>query len=1529
MAGPSVHTSVWAHAYTYLMFVRLRSPLSPISEALQREMANYDCFPSSPNWYLSRCCDVSSKNNLLGYCARTSLIFLDVKTDVGDEEDVFRFQKTIAAHAERATGISFLAAYDTLHCASSGDDGKCRVWNVETASMVAELDVGETTEDGSKTHRATTLHSSAVSKSQIVVGNEKGSFYRWDFLEGQSKKFSPFYDVKKSHKIYPITAIACSPHSADVVAVGYTEGVILVYDLTGNGHVIHKLRGHDEEIQSLHWRPPFEDEPSQLASGARDAHIRVWDTQRGMEEVSMRLPTSRKGEGDQRGGQTWTPVAWLPGKKSELIGGGYHGELLHWSIGENGKPKSRQVYARSSGHTRMIFNVCTNDGSVESEGDGLQSYAITVGQDRNVIAWDLKNLELRSSIITFGGFVYALEVSPMDPTLLAIGCGDNCVRVWRQSPGNPTTTFWNGIRAMVTCINWHPEREGHLAYGTSDGRVGSLDINRPGKHPIISTVYHRKTVYVVKWGPRCFQRNDKEEDGEDDEGRGDKHLFSVGDGNILMHNLSTKEKMKAVNLNEIIAKSNSLSGKMPDRTALAWNLNYTLVAIGNEDGTVEIFAHPHLKLMIRLSGHLKLINCIAWKCHRNEGISTDTNGCSVFIQGGTWLATGGGDNKVCVFDLSTSFTSDPNAEVTNIYPKKAFGQHKGRVTGLAWSPHEPDLLASAAYDGSVQIWNLGPNETKFMICNFRDHRGRVCAVTWDGSRPNILHSGADDFYLCSWDKTKQRESEPPLENEFDKRYHENVKKKKELRRKGREESKDTRKNKSPPIVNGIVALKSPPHSTPSPAPEERKTESTIASVVTAMENATLANGIEESCNFSEGAGESLLANDEIADLLQSKEEELLLQSLTENVPSPPVKPKKDYEPEDVFARNTTVQLSNVKKPKLFRNTLGMFNNVTPEDRLESLMNLVHYKMQSQVPQAEKGIVKFRKPKPVEELVDECPEIGALSNRLGVNRLFDNEKKIIAANDVDAVTAEHNFQLEFLRGNISKAIDEAILAKKLSDWMVSMAIMTSPYLRQKACIAYAEQLIHPSNDDLPDPKKAAFYLLACNMVYEAIQVLEEFKLFREALCLAKARLREEDPIFHRLYVNWARFHLKNGQPNQGAHCFITAGEFHQAAGELRKRKDENLIKAAEYVEMIGHGGVTNGNLKHAMDYIAHNLHQNDWSEALTFCLSFHVLQEYIPNVLVHRALIMVAGKHLGFVETAAPFSELVNGLKAQRFFELDVDEASVKAVDAMEKEGEEWTAVVRAQMQCLTPTMELTEARFLTSSASGSSTSRREFVLIAAVRLAQSVVHALLYQSLDEPVPETMRLSDIVTPMCDNMVACARQGEFGLAWHIHRNFFPYGLEEFIPDLHLSTLRQADVQAKELFFQLAAIFDLYGNWWDSANSKGRQGERAEEDVEDDEEGETEAMSVEDMQCWLDILLPKDPPMETLPPEYAHLHPSRAEAVSVLLGYVSSDPQQTKENCHLLLGRIESLSDAPQLSRWAVARQTALKERFGTPQ
>ena len=95
-----------------------------------------------------------------------------------------------------------------------------------------------------------------------------------------------------------------------------------------------------------------------------------------------------------------------------------------------------------------------------------------------------------------------------------------------------------------------------------------------------------------------------------------KFVFSVGDGNILQHNLFSKEK--AVNINDLIAKANGTSGKVPERTSMAWNLNFSLLAIGNEDGTAGIYSHPHLKQLVQLNGHVKLINCIAWKRPSDE-----------------------------------------------------------------------------------------------------------------------------------------------------------------------------------------------------------------------------------------------------------------------------------------------------------------------------------------------------------------------------------------------------------------------------------------------------------------------------------------------------------------------------------------------------------------------------------------------------------------------------------------------------------------------------------------------------------------------------------------------------------------------------------------------------------------------------------------------------------------------------------------------------------------------------------------------
>lgn len=182
-----------------------------------------NCFPSSPNWYLSHCCDLSEKDDIFCYGSKNNLVFLQVQTNAKEDENIFRYLRTIEAHGERVTGVALLSTTSGLYCATSSDDGQCRVWSADSYLLASELEVSEFVEDEErKIFKATAVDTSSVGgNAQVVVGNERGSFFRWDFLGGQSKKYSPFLDSKKQRKFFPITAIACASHSADIVAVGY------------------------------------------------------------------------------------------------------------------------------------------------------------------------------------------------------------------------------------------------------------------------------------------------------------------------------------------------------------------------------------------------------------------------------------------------------------------------------------------------------------------------------------------------------------------------------------------------------------------------------------------------------------------------------------------------------------------------------------------------------------------------------------------------------------------------------------------------------------------------------------------------------------------------------------------------------------------------------------------------------------------------------------------------------------------------------------------------------------------------------------------------------------------------------------------------------------------------------------------------------------------------------------------------------------------------------------------------------------
>uniref|UniRef100_A0A7S1TZ58 CDC20/Fizzy WD40 domain-containing protein n=1 Tax=Phaeomonas parva TaxID=124430 RepID=A0A7S1TZ58_9STRA len=167
----------------------------------------------------------------------------------------------------------------------------------------------------------------------------------------------------------------------------------------------------------------------------------------------------------------------------------------------------------------------------------------------------------------------------------------------------------------------------------------------------------------------------------------------------------------------------SMDGHTSRVGALAWNQH--LLASGSADTTV-------VNHDVRVRAH----NVNTWSAHEQEvcGLSWSPDG--------SYLASGGNDNLLCVWDAASVGRSSSRAFHT-------LTDHQAAVKALAWSPHERNLLASGGgtADRSIKFWNAA---TGAMLSSI-DTGSQVCALRWNPHEKEILSShGFADNQLSLW-----------------------------------------------------------------------------------------------------------------------------------------------------------------------------------------------------------------------------------------------------------------------------------------------------------------------------------------------------------------------------------------------------------------------------------------------------------------------------------------------------------------------------------------------------------------------------------------------------------------------------------------------------------------------------------------------------------------------------------------------------------------------------------------------------------
>ncbi|PIK60770.1 putative gem-associated protein 5 [Apostichopus japonicus] len=240
----------------------------------------FEGLPPSPNWYSSTASD-TNQDGVLAYASRNSVSLLNISDD---GQTLIGY---LHGHEQRVAAVAF-NKLDNQLLATCGDDCMVKVWNWHSKSVIKEHKSHES--------KVTCVSWNPSNKDVLTTGDDKGNIVSWNQSEDELKSWS--------QEKNPIACLAYSNTNEQYLAVGYKSGKIYVIDLSKKKPtVVLKLRGHDDEVQSMCWSPTSSqtangsslsdlgaETETLLLSGGKDQHIRLWSLSQDKMLHAFKLP---------------------------------------------------------------------------------------------------------------------------------------------------------------------------------------------------------------------------------------------------------------------------------------------------------------------------------------------------------------------------------------------------------------------------------------------------------------------------------------------------------------------------------------------------------------------------------------------------------------------------------------------------------------------------------------------------------------------------------------------------------------------------------------------------------------------------------------------------------------------------------------------------------------------------------------------------------------------------------------------------------------------------------------------------------------------------------------------------------------------------------------------------------------------------------------------------------------------------------------------------------------------------------------
>lgn len=183
------------------------------------------------------------------------------------------------------------------------------------------------------------------------------------------------------------------------------------------------------------------------------------------------------------------------------------------------------------------------------------------------------------------------------------------------------------------------------------------------------------------------------------------NLLGVGLGScVYLWSASTSQVTKLCDLKEIEEDGTAV-------TSVSWSERGNYVAVGCDNGSVQIWDVTTNVQVKHLSGHLSRVGTLAW------------NGDSI--------ASGSRDKTILQRDIRTPC----------YMPIRRLEEHRQEVCGLKWSPDKQNL-ASGGNDNCLLIWNNNSSKPYLRYTPLDNgHRAAVKAIGWSPHHHGLLTSG--------------------------------------------------------------------------------------------------------------------------------------------------------------------------------------------------------------------------------------------------------------------------------------------------------------------------------------------------------------------------------------------------------------------------------------------------------------------------------------------------------------------------------------------------------------------------------------------------------------------------------------------------------------------------------------------------------------------------------------------------------------------------------------------------------------------